>query len=341
MKESSERGKSGLIFEIQRMSTEDGPGIRTTLFVKGCPLRCGWCHNPESLSRKPEVLWIGVRCIGCGRCAGACPTGALAFTENGVSIDRALCRGCGTCAGVCPSTAMELVGVERDAEGLLLELIKDRSYFEKSGGGVTVSGGESTMQADFVANLLGMLKREGIHTAVDTCGLCAPEVLEKMLPFTDLVLYDLKEIDPGLHRNFTGSTNQKILENLKYLCSYAENHIFPREIWIRTPIIPGATDRDENIEGIGLFLASLPAGAVARWELCAFNNLCGDKYTRLGMIWEYAGRKLMTSSEMERLACIARNSGVRPAIVSWTGAVRDGGSSPGMGAENITGTCRP
>jgi pyruvate formate lyase activating enzyme len=313
---------TGTVLEIQRMSTEDGPGIRTTLFMKGCPLGCRWCHNPESISPKQQVHWIGSRCIGCGHCIEACPKVALRRGEKGIEIDRDLCRGCGACAEACPSTAMELMGREWEVRRLAEELKKDRSFFEKSGGGITVSGGESTLQSDFVAALLRLLKEEGIHTAIDTCGLCGRDTMETLLPFVDLVLYDIKEIDPSLHRDFTGSTNERILSNLGHLCAYMRDHIYPREIWVRTPIIPGATDREDNILGIGRFIASLQSRSIVRWELCAFNNLCRDKYARLGRTWEFAETQLMEEDSMERLADIARGSGVRPEIVSWTGSTR-------------------
>jgi pyruvate formate lyase activating enzyme len=322
--------REGTVFEIQRMSTEDGPGIRTTVFMKGCTLKCTWCHNPESISPEPQVHWIGSRCIGCKRCIEVCPVGALLFDSGGISIDRDLCTGCGICAEECPSTAMELLGKKWTVGSLIDELIRDRVYFEKSGGGITIGGGESTMQSAFVSSLLKGLKAKGIHTAIDTCGLTKKESLDMILPYTDLVLYDIKEINPDKHRAFTGSTNERILDNLIYISEYMNTHVSPKEMWIRTPIIPITTAREDNIRGIGLFIAKHLGNAVKRWELLSFNNLCKDKYLRLGLEWEFSESELLSKAYMEKLTGIARHSGVNPEIVQWSGMTK-------LEGDNITG----
>ena len=320
MRQDNHGTQEGIIFEIQRMSTEDGPGIRTTVFFKGCSLRCTWCHNPESISGKPEVHWIGSRCIGCRTCLEACPHKALSLTKEGISIHRKICKGCGTCAENCPSTAMELLGKRWGLETLIAEVIKDRAYFEKSGGGITISGGEPVVQADFAAAFLRGLKERGMHTALDTCGQCQRSVLDQILPYADMVLYDIKEIDPERHQAFTGQTNELILKNLVHVgeCMLEKGGV----LWIRTPIIPNATDREENILGIGRFISRQPAGLVQRWELCSFNNLCRDKYRRLDRDWTFKDRELLTRACMEHCAAIAGNSGVDPDIVHWSGLTR-------------------
>jgi pyruvate formate lyase activating enzyme len=186
----------GLYLHTQRLSTEDGPGIRTTLFMKGCPLRCWWCHNPESLSIKPQIQWNETHCIGCETCVGMCPNGCLSMTAEGIAIDRDYCQACGTCVDACPSGAMELLGKQITPEAIFQELVKDRSFYETSGGGITISGGEPMLQASFVVEVLSIAKREGMQTAIDTCGFCSSTSFEQVLPFVDLVLFDLKEMDP-------------------------------------------------------------------------------------------------------------------------------------------------
>jgi pyruvate formate lyase activating enzyme len=313
---------SGRILHLQRLSTEDGPGIRTTVFFKGCPLRCAWCHNPESISPYPQVQWLENRCIGCNTCLGACPRGYLDRTDQGVRIDRENCQGCGTCAEACPANAMELLGTDVSAEELVQEVVKDRTFYETSGGGVTASGGEPLMQPDFVALFLGRLKAAGITTALDTCGWASHQSLEKTLPYVDLVMFDLKEIEPARHRAFAGQSNEVIFDALLFVRDYMAERAPEMRLWIRTPLIPGATARRENLLGLGAFIARHLDGLVERWELCAFNNLCRDKYRRLGIDWPFRETPLLAPEELSELEAWARQSGVDPAIVLATGATR-------------------
>jgi pyruvate formate lyase activating enzyme len=313
---------TGTILNLQRLSTEDGPGIRTTVFFKGCPLRCAWCHNPESLSQALETQWFAVRCIGCRSCVLTCPNGCLTLTEAGLQIDRQRCQACGKCIAACPSGAREMLGRVVTVEQVMAELLKDRAYYEKSGGGVTLSGGEPTFQPDFAEALLRALKAQGIATALDTCGMCSTQTLERLLPSTDLVLFDLKLLDRSDHQQYTGVSNEQILKNLGRVRDQIRNQPRPIGLWIRTPLIPGATDTPENLTAIGGYLAGHLDGTLTRWELCAFNNLCRDQYTRLGLEWAYARTPLLSRDQLARCEQIARSSGIRPELVLASGATR-------------------
>lgn len=318
---SNPGGSEGIVLEIQRMSTEDGPGIRTTVFMKGCSLKCAWCHNPESISFKPRIQWIKTNCIGCGICIDLCRESALSFHNKDIYIDREKCTNCGNCSDECPSGAIEIIGSKWTEDKLVEEILKDRAYFEKSSGGITISGGEPGLQADFVSLLLQRLKSEGVNTAFDTCGMFSEDSLIKILPFTNIVLFDLKEIDPVKHTQFTGSTNDLILNNLKFINNYIKDNIYPEVLWIRTPIIPDATDTEENISGIAEYLTSNSI-RFDRWELCSFNNLCNKKYERLGLKWNFENYGLFGAETMDKLLFMARKSSARPHNIIWTGSVK-------------------
>ncbi len=309
------------ILHLQRLSTEDGPGIRTTVFFKGCPLRCAWCHNPESLSREPQVQWLERHCIGCRTCLKACPQGALQLSPQGLQRERSICRVCGACVEACPAGAQELLGRQVEQDWLLAELRKDRAYFEQSGGGVTLSGGEPALQPDFALALLRALRAEGIQTALDTCGLCSPAVLEDLVAESDVILFDLKLVDSAAHRLHTGAGNERILANLARLGEILAQQPAKR-LWVRTPLIPGATLSEENIRAIGAWLQQRLPGRVERWELCAFNNLCRDKYTRLGLTWAYAATPLLSPDELRQAGEWARGSGFDPQRVHVGGPTR-------------------
>ena len=292
------------------MSTEDGPGLRTTLFVKGCTLACKWCHNPESISPSSHVEWMGVRCIGCRTCVAVCPQKGIVFNETGVH-NAPDCTACGTCVRECPTEALEMKGKLFSPEELFGELMKDRAYWGEDGG-VTLSGGEILMQSDEAAKLLKLLHDAGVHTAVDTCGFVSRKAIEKVLPYTDIFLFDLKLFDSAEHKKFTGQNNEIILDNFEFLTQTG------KRIWVRTPVIPGATDTDENIRGI----ASVVRCRVEKWELCAFNNLCGDKYERLGEKWMFSDAALMTKERMDELVSIAKSAGAERVV--WSGLSRKG-----------------
>ncbi len=287
--------------DIQRMSSEDGPGLRTTIFFKGCSLACAWCHNPESIQKKFQVHWLAARCIGCGTCLNACPNGALSQTEEGIQIDRRLCAGCYSCVSACPTLAMEGKGQDAEPAELCRELVKDRAYFGRDGG-VTLSGGEALLQEGAI-ELLRLLKAEGVQTAVDTCGMLFTEQLERALPYTDILLYDLKIMNDSDHERWTGRGNSMILRNLGVAALWAKGN---GRLWIRTPIIPGATDSVENIRAIGERISAI--GGAERWELCAFNNLCTDKYKRLDIDWAFKNTPLVSKRHMQELLAAAKST---------------------------------
>lgn len=294
-----------LTIDVSHGTTHDGPGMRTTVFVKGCPLHCLWCQNPESIARRNEVWWTSNDCIGCNSCFNACPNGALSAGEKGIVIDREKCAACGTCAEACPSSAMSWQGQEYDMETLLKEVLRDRIYYKQFGGGVTCSGGEPLLQAEFVAEFFRRLQEEGITTALDTCG-CAPRKnLEAVLPYTNYILYDMKIFDSAKHKEFTGAPNELILENLLYIADVVRKADHPMEIWIRTPLIPGATADLENIRGIGTFLRDNLLDVIGRWEMCAFNGVCVAKYDKLQTTWAFDGQGAMFQSQIDPIKELA------------------------------------
>ena len=251
-----------IIFDVQRNSFVDGPGIRTTVFFKGCNLRCAWCHNPESQSAKPQMMFYKDKCTGCGKCKSVCP----------YHLEQ--CELCGKCTLYCPVDARKVCGKEHTVDEVLKEVLKDKAFYETSGGGVTFSGGECMLQIDFLAEILKKCKENGIHTAVDTAGHIPFESFEKILPYTDLFLYDIKIFDSQKHKQYVGVSNELILENLKKL--------FERKVklWIRIPIIPDVNDSIEEIQKIKDFLKTI--GTAEKIELLPYHAMGENKYRAIG-----------------------------------------------------------
>ena len=266
----------GTVFHIQRYSTQDGPGIRTTVFLKGCPLHCPWCHSPESQRFVPELLQIPQRCIGevlCGDCARACSEEAISL-RPALGVDWSHCSGCFTCTELCPSKALEICGKSMLPEEVLTEVEKDGDFYLRSGGGVTLSGGECLAQPAFCFSFLKLCKAAGLHTAVDTSGFVERQVLESILPYTDLFLYDLKHMDSEIHRRVIGAGNERILENALFL---AENG---GKLQIRIPLIPGFNGTKEAIGAIGTFCGRL-GDRLTGIQLLPYHNYGLSKYARI------------------------------------------------------------
>ena len=290
--------------EVSRGTTHDGPGMRTTVFTKGCPMSCRWCQNPESISPKQEIWYEAAKCVGCLECVKICRSNALEYGEAGIKICRSRCSGCGECSSICPSRAISVTGTVWTADGLVREVMKDKAYYDEFGGGVTVSGGEPLMHADFLSGFFLKLKENGIHTALDTCGCVSEASVMKVMPHLDAVLYDIKLMDPAKHREFTGRGNQKILENLKAIVKYIRRAKKEEgrkiSLWIRTPLIPGDTDAQENIVQIAGFIAKNISDDIELWELCAFNPACAAKYIKMQKNWHYDKTAPMNHSEIDK-----------------------------------------
>jgi len=307
------------VIEIIRGTTHDGPGVRTTLFLKGCPLRCAWCQNPEGLNSEPEVWWESRRCIRCLACLDACPTNALTDGHAGLLRDRRTCTRCGACVAACPSRAMSFNSRDWPIEALVKEALKDRDYYQTFGGGVTVSGGEPLNQVNGVVELFRRLHEAGVHTALDTCGLAPASAFAAVLPHTDHVLFDIKLLDSGLHQTHTGQPNGTILGSLSLVADHIRNVASGMKLWIRTPLIPGVTATRENIHAIGLFIRNDLSDVVERWEFCTFNSACRSKYEKMGRLWSYADKPPMRQGEVEAVREAALSAGIDAGIVVVSG----------------------
>ncbi len=284
----------GLVFDIKKYSIHDGPGIRTTVCFKGCPLSCWWCHNPESQASQYEVMLHDNRCIRCGACVDACPHHAIAWVEGEPITDRAVCERCGTCLDECYAEARQIVGREMTVEQVMAEIAPDTAFYDESRGGVTFSGGEPLLQRDFLLALLQACQARDLHTAVDTSGFASWDTVDRIRSLADLFLYDLKLIDDERHREFTGVTNQPILRNLFDLS--ARGHA----IVIRVPIVPGINDDEGSIRQLAEFIAALPNRHPI--ELLPYHHIAIDKYLRLGKTYRLFEVRRPDDERMDQIA---------------------------------------
>ncbi len=281
--------EQGVIFDIQRFSVHDGPGIRTTVFLKGCPLRCRWCHNPEAQRMQPDLTFERDLCIQCGVCVTACAKQVHAIVEGTHILHREGCEGCGDCADACPTTALVLKGQTMTVEEVLREVLRDEHFYRKSGGGVTLSGGEPLMQSAFAYDLLQRAKAHGLHTAIETCGHAPWKTVKKIVAVTDLVIYDVKHLDAAQHKKLTGVGNKRILQNLHKL---RKGH---HEVLVRLPLIPDINDATDDLQASADFLKQLGIDQV---EVIPYHEFAAAKYELLGRPYHLHDRKPYTAKQL-------------------------------------------
>ncbi|MFX0009255.1 MAG: glycyl-radical enzyme activating protein [Candidatus Hermodarchaeota archaeon] len=285
----------GIVFDIQNYAIYDGPGIRTIIFLIGCPLKCIWCQNPESQELKPQLSYFSEKCIGCGSCVAVCPNNALQLIDGKVIRDQARCTVCGQCVNACPHSVRDIIGKYVSVEELVELVKRDKIFYDNSGGGVTISGGEPTMQLEFLLNLLEALKNVKIHTAIETCGYFREDIIPKLSNLVDLFLFDIKHIDSEIHCNFTGVPNDRILTNFKSILSKVGN----KRITPRIPLIPSVNTNKDIISKIGQFL--FEAKYKGPIHLMPYNKLARTKYEKIGKADLYRDMGDLTEETIKKI----------------------------------------
>lgn len=299
------------IFNIQSYSIHDGPGIRVTVFVKGCPLRCVWCANPESNLAKPQLMTYGSRCTGCGRCVEACPNKAIRLVEKDGKVreftDRNLCVDCGACVSVCPAGAREIAGEEKTVREVLDKVLQDKLFMDGSGGGMTISGGECLMHPEFTTALLYAAKQEGVHTAIESCSFASRNVVDQVFQYVDLALLDIKHMDSVKHQEYTGVPNEQILDNIRHVY-----HDLKVPVFVRVPTIPGYNDSDENISATAKFVVD-QLGMDVEIHLLPYHRMGESKNESLGNEMNFS-IDIPDNSHMNHLKELVESYGLKAQI---------------------------
>lgn len=293
------------IFNIERFAIHDGPGIRTTIFFKGCPLRCPWCANPESQKKIKQLQYNQKKCVACGYCVRNCPNGAISLNEERVVFSREVCQKCGACVKSCPSSALSFIGVNKEIDEIYAEVIKDKDYYMASGGGVTLSGGEAMFQPKAAKELLKRLKADGIHTAIETCGDVPTESFRELIEYVDLFLFDVKHINPEKVKNVTGGNLERILQNLSYIANHKAS-----EIVIRVPVIPQFNNEPEIITQI---FELAQKNRIREVHLLPYHTLGIHKYGQLGMTYQMPEQGIL-KEELKPYANLGEQMGLKICI---------------------------
>jgi pyruvate formate lyase activating enzyme len=304
--------RKALIFNVQKYNMYDGPGVRTMIFFKGCPLRCQWCSNPEGMQCGHQVIFKHSNCVNCGACASVCPQGIHRMSATGEHfIDRSIdCIGCNACEGICSTSALSVAGVYKTISELVDVIMEDKAFYDYSGGGVTLGGGEVTLQPEAAINLLAACKRRRVNTAIETCGYTKTETILKFAEYTDMFLFDIKHIDPALHQKYTGVRNETILGNLKELLE--RKHA----VKVRIPLLHGINDADETLSGICDFLAPwADAGNFKGIDILPYHKLGVNKYNQLDMDYSLSGNPVMSEEALKRVTCLVESRGLKISVI--------------------------